>query len=135
MVTDSTRKSSATTKKSSATGKKPSATGQRTLGQPSARNDLWLRPLVARSKDTVERCIGGVEQELEKRRQLRVPIVDATLTLPPPDKATFYVGLGALAAVELIEWPVAMVVGVGHYLATRSRSTAGKELGQAAESA
>jgi hypothetical protein len=134
-VPDSTRKSSATTKKSSATGTKPSATGQRTRGQPAARNDLWLRQLVDRSKETVERSVGGVERELEKRREVRVPIVDATVTLPPADRATFYVGLGALAAVELIEWPVAVVVGVGHYLATRSRSTAGKELGEAAESA
>jgi hypothetical protein len=132
-VPNSTRKSSATTKKSSAT--KPSATGQRTRGQPAERNVLWLRQLVDRSKETVERSVGGVERELEKRRQVRVPIVDATVMLPPPDRATFYVGLGALAAVELIEWPVAVVVGVGHYLATRSRSTAGKELGEAAESA
>lgn len=79
--------------------------------------------------------MGGVERELEKHRQVRLPILDATVTLPPPDRVTFYVGLGALAAVELIEWPVAVVVGVGHFLATRSRSTAGKELGEAGESA
>ena len=61
-----------------------------------------------------------LERELQKRRQVRVPIIDATVTLPPTDRATFYVGLGALAALELVEWPVAMVVGVGHYLATES---------------
>jgi hypothetical protein len=72
---------------------------------------------------------------LEKRRRVKLPIIDATVTLPPPDRATFYVGLGTLAAVEVIEWPVAVVVGLGHYLAARSRSTAGKELGEATESA
>ena len=91
--------------------------------------------LVATSKETVERSISGLEHELEKRRQITLPVIDTTVTLPPPDRATFYAGLGALAALELLEWPVAIVVGLGHYLATRSRSTAGKELGEAAESA
>lgn len=130
----STRKTAATAKSPSATGTRRSTSAQRTQSQAMARNDP-IRSLLATFKETGERSMGGLEQEWEKRRQVRLPIVDATVTLPPPDRATFYVGLGALAALEVVEWPVAVVVGVGHYLATRSRSTAGKELGEAAESA
>jgi uncharacterized membrane protein YjdF len=36
-----------------------------------------------------------------------------TVTVPPPQKLAFYAVLGVLAALEIIEWPVALVVGVG----------------------
>jgi hypothetical protein len=36
-----------------------------------------------------------------------------------PKKALWWGGLAALAAVEIIEWPVAAVVGVGSYVAER----------------
>jgi hypothetical protein len=91
--------------------------------------------MVTWSKQAVERSVGELNRELEKRRRVTLPVVDVTVTLPPPDTATFYFGVGALAALELIEWPIALVIGVGHHLATRSRSTVSRELGEAAESA
>ena len=36
-----------------------------------------------------------------------------------PKRALWWGGLAALAAVEVIEWPVAVVVGVGSYVAER----------------
>jgi hypothetical protein len=36
-----------------------------------------------------------------------------------PKKALWWGGLAALAAVEVIEWPVAVVVGVGSWVAER----------------
>ena len=128
-----------TTRKSPGSDNKPSRTKRATSAQttrkkPVARDDPF-GDLVVRSKETVERSVTRLERELEKRRHITLPMIDATVTLPPPERATFYAGLGALAAFELIEWPVAVVVGLGHYLATRSRSAAEKELGEAAESA
>jgi hypothetical protein len=43
--------------------------------------------------------------------------------LPPPGKVLFYGGLAALAALEIIEWPVAAVVAAGTLVAERSRGT------------
>src|SRR5919198_135860 len=37
-----------------------------------------------------------------------------------PAELAYYAGLGVLAAVELIEWPVAVAVGAGTALARRS---------------
>lgn len=45
--------------------------------------------------------------------------------LPPPDRLAYYAGLGALAAFEVIDWPVAAAIGVGTVVAQRVRS--GKE--------
>jgi hypothetical protein len=41
-------------------------------------------------------------------------------TLPPVERLTYYAGLGALAALGIIEWPVAAAIGVGTMLAKRA---------------
>lgn len=51
------------------------------------------------------------------------------------DELAFYVGIAALAALEIIEWPVGLVVGAGHFLIKHSRSRAIHELGEALEEA
>jgi hypothetical protein len=58
-----------------------------------------------------------------------------TVTLPPPNRLLFYAGLGVLAAIEVIEWPVALIVGVGHLLAEQRHSRAGRDVGEAMEHA
>lgn len=42
--------------------------------------------------------------------------------LPPPERIMYYGGLGALAALGLIEWPVAAAIGAGTMIAQRARS-------------
>jgi hypothetical protein len=37
--------------------------------------------------------------------------------VPPPDRLAFYGGIAALALFGIVEWPVALVIGVGHLLA------------------
>jgi hypothetical protein len=39
--------------------------------------------------------------------------------LPDPKRLLWWGGLAALAAVEVIEWPVAVVVAAGSYVAER----------------
>ncbi|MEU4541096.1 hypothetical protein AB0G15_40300 [Streptosporangium sp. NPDC023825] len=63
-----------------------------------------------------------------------VPVI-GTLTLPPPDRLVFYGVLGALGAFGVIEWPVVLVVGVGHYLSEQRVFPALREAGLAAETA
>ena len=43
--------------------------------------------------------------------------------LPPPERLAYYAGLGALAAFQVIEWPVAVAIGAGTALASRSRGS------------
>ncbi len=56
-----------------------------------------------------------------------------TVGLPPVDHLVFYAAIVGFAAVGLIEWPVALVVGVGKVLGdNRSRKTL-QSVGEAME--
>ncbi|EFC86615.1 hypothetical protein FrEUN1fDRAFT_0300 [Parafrankia sp. EUN1f] len=71
---------------------------------------------------------------------LHLPYVTARLEMAPPPKddgrhlgpvpipsakmTAYYIGLGTLAAVEAIEWPIAAALAVGSYVAQRTRATA-----------
>ena len=37
--------------------------------------------------------------------------------VPSPDRLAFYGGIAALALFGIVDWPVALVIGVGHLLA------------------
>lgn len=50
-----------------------------------------------------------------------LPVPAAGGALPPPDRLVFYGGLGAMAALNVISWPVAAAIGVGTMLAGRAR--------------
>jgi hypothetical protein len=72
----------------------------------------------------------------EDRHQSHVTVpVLGTVTVPPPQKLAFYAVLGVLGALEIIEWPVALIVGAGHFLSEQHRSSVLQEAGQAAEAA
>lgn len=51
----------------------------------------------------------------------RVPLLGIHLEV---QKAVlpFYVGLAATVALDLVDWPLALVVGVGHYVAMNSHN-------------
>ena len=53
------------------------------------------------------------------------------LQTPPVEHLAFYAGVGALAAAEIIEWPVALVLTAGHVLIGLTNRPALKELGEA----
>ncbi|WP_340373770.1 hypothetical protein U5640_43870 [Streptomyces sp. SS7] len=55
--------------------------------------------------------------------------------LLPLDQLAFLAGLGALAALEIVEWPVALVLAVGHQLAHNHHSRVLREFGDALEEA
>ncbi|MFC0864470.1 hypothetical protein ACFHYQ_19445 [Sphaerimonospora cavernae] len=42
--------------------------------------------------------------------------------LPPPERLAYYGGLGALAVLGLIDWPVAAAIGAGTLIAQRTRA-------------
>lgn len=43
--------------------------------------------------------------------------------LPPRDRMLYYAGLGALAALEVVSWPVAAAIGGGVWVASRARTS------------
>ena len=55
------------------------------------------------------------------------------LRIPPPEQLAYYGGIAALAAFELIEWPVALVIATGHLLASNHHNQILEELGEALE--
>lgn len=65
---------------------------------------------------------------------ITVPLVGWRMPVPPPELLTYYAGLAAIAAVDLIDWPLAVVIAVGHELA-RSRWPGVRGLGESVESA
>ncbi|WP_248959911.1 hypothetical protein [Sphaerisporangium perillae] len=72
--------------------------------------------------------------KVERRPEVTLPLVGRVI-MPPPDRIAFYVALGALAAVEIIEWPVALIIGFGHFLAEQHFSRVLQAVGEAAEAA
>ena len=57
------------------------------------------------------------------------------LQLPPLDHLVWYAGVGVLTAVELLEWPVALVLTVGKLLADNRNHRTLRSLGEALEEA
>ena len=57
------------------------------------------------------------------------------LSLPPVDKLAFYAGLGGAAAFGVIEWPVAVITGIGHALSENRHHRTMRALGEALDAA
>ena len=66
--------------------------------------------------------------------QVTVPFL-GTVKLPAADELAFLGGVGVLAVVGAIEWPVAVVLGAGHALAANRRNKVVREFGEALEKA
>ncbi|HUC25425.1 MAG TPA: hypothetical protein VMA73_22185 [Streptosporangiaceae bacterium] len=54
-----------------------------------------------------------------------------TLRLPEPKRIGYYAGLAALAAFGILDWPVAIALGIGHVLAEQHRNEFVEDFGQA----
>jgi len=61
-----------------------------------------------------------------------LPLLGKT-EIPRPEQLAYYGGLAALAALELIDWPVAVVIAAGHLLASNHHNKLLEELGEAIE--
>ncbi|ANS31409.1 hypothetical protein ACVH9Z_04805 [Rhodococcus opacus] len=65
---------------------------------------------------------------------VKLPIV-GSVGIPRPEHLAFYAALGVLAALEVIEWPVAVIVAAGHVMAAEEHHRTLHEVGDALESA
>ena len=80
---------------------------------------------------------GAVSTALAKTTSVRVtlPVVgEVTLPSSPPE-LVFIAGVGVLAVVGALEWPVAAVVAAGHVLAAGARNRTIQEIGEALQEA
>lgn len=75
---------------------------------------MWsmTRSLVAAQRDASRRVAEA------RKFSIRLPLIGA-VTVPPPDQLAFYAVLGGLAALELIDWPLAVAMGIGSAVVAR----------------
>jgi hypothetical protein len=67
-------------------------------------------------------------------RRVHVPFIGSVM-VPPPDRVAYYAGMGVLAAIGVIEWPLAAVISAGHALADQHMFASVRGLGEAVEAA
>jgi hypothetical protein len=63
--------------------------------------------------------------------RIRLTADGTRLETPPVEHLAFYTGVGLLAAAEIIEWPVALVMTAGHILTGLANRPVLNELGEA----
>ena len=88
----------------------------------------------AATRHSVHRATHKVVQEDQLRVKLGVAGGTLELDFPPPDRLAFYGGLAAAAVIGAISWPMAVVAGVGHALATDHNNRTLEAIGEAIES-
>ncbi|MHC3370249.1 hypothetical protein AAI421_25755 [Rhodococcus aetherivorans] len=69
-----------------------------------------------------------------ERFAVRLPLV-GRLDIPRPEQLAYFAGLGLLVALDLIEWPVAVAIGVGQVLVTEHAKSAAERPGSPASAA
>ena len=57
------------------------------------------------------------------------------IRIPRPEQLAFYGAVAVLAATEIIDWPVALLIAAGHALQQNEHSHIAQEFGEALEEA
>jgi hypothetical protein len=83
-----------------------------------------------RHKRAAARAVAANTTQLD----FHVGRTEVHLQLPPPDKLAFYAGLAAVAALGVIDWPVAVLTGLGHMLTDDRHNRTLRALGEALDS-
>ncbi|MBM0230995.1 hypothetical protein JNW91_03340 [Micromonospora sp. STR1_7] len=84
---------------------------------------------------TLTRHLNGPRENVRMySRRMDLPML-GEVAMPPPDKVAYYAGLGVLAALQVIEWPIALVITAGHLLADQHLSGLVKGVGEALQEA
>jgi hypothetical protein len=63
-----------------------------------------------------------------------LPVI-GRVRVPRPEQLAYYGALAGLAALEIIDWPIAVAIGAGHALASNHHNKVAQELGEALEDA
>jgi hypothetical protein len=90
--------------------------------RPSAQANT-ARPAAARQpantrSTPVRPARRAIEQALEQETtSVDLPEPIGTVRLPSPRQLAFYGGIAALGVFGIVDWPVVLVIGIGHLLA------------------
>jgi hypothetical protein len=110
-----------TAKAAKATRTTPSAARPRTRRTPPDR------PVV--------HAIAAAERAVRRdTMHIALPVI-GRLGLPPPEEIAFLGGVTVLVIAGVVEWPVGVLLGVGHALALNRRNRLVRAFGQALEEA
>jgi hypothetical protein len=66
------------------------------------------------------------QEQTQEGPGVTIPVAGVHVALPPRQNIVYYAGLGAMAAFELIDWPVALAVAAGYALATHDHHQQGQ---------
>ena len=80
--------------------------------RPAAR--ATARPARATARPAQRAVTKAIEKEAG---HIVLPYGIGPVRVPSPDRLAFYGGIAALALFGIVDWPVALVIGVGHLLA------------------
>jgi xanthosine utilization system XapX-like protein len=69
-----------------------------------------------------------------ERYAVKLPVL-GEVRVPRPEQLAYFGALAALAAVEIIDWPIALLIGTGHALMTNQHSRVAREVGEALDEA
>lgn len=61
-----------------------------------------------------------------------IPLI-GSVAAPPPEQLAYFAAMGLLVAFEVIEWPVALTIVVGHLLVADQHNRVLEEVGEALE--
>ena len=95
---------------------------------PRASNSS-VRKVASQAEGGAIAAAKAVEQNITT---LRLPLL-GRVSLPPVDHLVWYGSVAALTAVELIEWPIALVLAVGKILADDRTHRTVRAFGEALE--
>lgn len=70
-----------------------------------------------------------------RRNKVRIHMLGRYVDLPSGQQLVFLAGLGLLTVLEFVEWPVALVLAVGHVLAEDAHNRLLRQFGAALEEA
>jgi len=65
---------------------------------------------------------------------LSLPLIGTRINVPDQAGLLWYAGLGAMAAMELVEWPVALLIAGTHFVENHSHNRDIKELADGLDS-
>ena len=103
----------------------PTAPGRRQVGTPPVEAPRPRRP--------VAHAVVAAEQAVRRNTlHLQLPIV-GELELPAAEEVAYIGGVTVLAVVGVLEWPVAVLLGIGHGLATARHNKMLRAFGEALE--
>ena len=65
---------------------------------------------------------------------VNLPVV-GRVRIPRPEHLAYYGALGIMAAVEIIDWPIALAIAAGHVLVEQQHNRVAHDIGEALEDA